>query len=715
LPLVAGCPGTASCKAGTLFLHVTLDGLPSGVDTLRAEVTVDGAVLHVDIPFHAGSGIELTFDQYPAGKKVDVKLEALKGGVTVASVEKDGYLLPPSCGSVDLSFGASDLGLDMTPQPDLPPNQPLGSPCTSGAQCQSTFCVDGVCCNGGCTGACEACDVVDAQGDHKGMCTQVDGAQPHGTRAKCAGNGTACGGVCKAGARAVCTFPGSATICVQQSCTGGVKTLATGCDGAGACPTAQTFPCPTSTCMGNDCVGACTKDPDCTTQPGMPYCNLPQGVCMATKGIAATCTAGAECTSTFCTDGVCCKAMCTSQCQACNLTGNVGSCGTVSSGAPVTGAGTTRSACNGSGACGGACDGTFPDKCNFPGNTTPCGAATCSGGVRSASPLCDGAGNCSPASPMPCASNQCASNGMDCLPRCNMDVDCTTANTFCNNGICTPKKGNGGGCGGDNQCLNAHCVGGVCCATACSGATPACKADGSACACVGGASDSCTAVMGAQYTCNTSTGACQCGSACVGKMCGPDGCGGSCAPGCSGATPICNSSGLCQCDATTNSCSSLGAQYSCVSGQCVCTPTTCTAVGAQCGAPPDGCGGQLSCGSCTPTTPNCDATYKCECSGTSCSGLGMQYSCDATTGQCKCNPSCPLACSTTGGDGCGGSCACLAGKCCADVGGGPGLCAPSLNTCCSDTVNGVWSCGGTTPCCNLSGSCSAKFGTPPHC
>lgn len=34
-----------------------------------------------------------------------------------------------------------------------------GSPCTTPGQCQSGFCVDGVCCNNACTGLCRACDV----------------------------------------------------------------------------------------------------------------------------------------------------------------------------------------------------------------------------------------------------------------------------------------------------------------------------------------------------------------------------------------------------------------------------------------------------------------------------------------------------------------------------------------------------------------------------
>ena len=41
-----------------------------------------------------------------------------------------------------------------------------------------------------------------------------------------------------------------------------------------------------------------------------------------------------------------------------------------------------------------------------------------------------------------------------------------------------------------------------------------------------------------------------------------------------------------------------------------CTPTTCSALGATCGAPSDGCGGTLSCGTCA-TGQTCNASYQC--------------------------------------------------------------------------------------------------------
>lgn len=38
----------------------------------------------------------------------------------------------------------------------------LGSGCSSGSDCQSGHCVDGVCCESGCDGVCESCNAGDA-------------------------------------------------------------------------------------------------------------------------------------------------------------------------------------------------------------------------------------------------------------------------------------------------------------------------------------------------------------------------------------------------------------------------------------------------------------------------------------------------------------------------------------------------------------------------
>jgi hypothetical protein len=83
-----------------------------------------------------------------------------------------------------------------------------------------------------------------------------------------------------------------------------------------------------------------------------------------------------------------------------------------------------------------------------------------------------------------------------------------------------------------------------------------------------------------------------------------------------------------------------------------CTPRTCEAAGANCGNPPNGCGGTLSCGTCSP--PN------------TCGGGGTAYQCGCTLTTCGSN------CGWQS-DGCGGQLWC--GSCTCECGGIPPNCA----------------------------------------
>ena len=163
-------------------------------------------------------------------------------------------------------------------------------------------------------------------------------------------------------------------------------------------------------------------------------------------------------------------------------------------------------------------------------------------------------------------------------------------------------------------------------------------------------------------------GAC-CLPSCEGKLCGDDGCGGSCGDclGCDGAP--------------------LGAD-ACVDGLCVgpCCPDC---EGKQCGD--DGCGG--SCGDCV------------DCDGQT---LGAE-ACEA--GQCAdlCCPDCDGK--QCGDDGCGGSC----GTCEADWSCEAGACVPSsgcaaCQSACSDDYGSCYgACGATHSSCQ--GACSSTYGS----
>src|SRR5207237_1200815 len=119
-----------------------------------------------------------------------------------------------------------------------------------------------------------------------------------------------------------------------------------------------------------------------------------------------------------------------------------------------------------------------------------------------------------------------------------------------------------------------------------------------------------------------------------------------------------------------------------------CTPRTCASAGATCGTISDGCGGTITCGTCSPgqvcdsASKTCKAapTSSCQtcssiaascgnwsnaCGGTiSCGACSPGQVCDSTAKTCKsCAPTCDqLPCGTCVTDSCGRAiCSCMTG------------------------------------------------------
>jgi hypothetical protein len=248
-----------------------------------------------------------------------------------------------------------------------------GLPCRNPNQCQSGFCVDGVCCNAPCGEQCMACDVTGALG----TCTQVPAGLPRGGRPPCAGAGTGCGGSCTPASTTSCTYPGGETTCRSASCvntsTTASQTTAAACDGQGSCGAGVTTACGVYLCAANGTCGTtCVGDFDCA---GGHICR--GGACVSRGGTATACSSSAECADGLtCKDGVCCESACGDACRSCNVTGQEGRCVVVASADdPDTCPADTRT-CNGAGACtlregqicssasdcgGGTCTTYYPD------------------------------------------------------------------------------------------------------------------------------------------------------------------------------------------------------------------------------------------------------------------------------------------------------------------------------------------------------------------
>ncbi|HXI60413.1 MAG TPA: hypothetical protein VNO55_30335, partial [Polyangia bacterium] len=284
-----------------------------------------------------------------------------------------------------------------------------GAACGTGADCASTFCVDGVCCASAACGSCHSCNGPGIPGtctlvpaglpDPKGICGD-QGAASCGTNGRCDGTGG-------------CQKYASGTQCVPPSCPNGssTKTLAKTCDGQGACANGgTTVSCGAFLCNGiNDCLHNCRSTADCVT-PNL--CDLKNNLCGSRKPAGCMCMTTSECqTGLFCTGGVCCDSITSGTCAplpagspGCGTSGTGGSSGT--GGTSGTGASCVAAADCASGfcvdgvCCDSACGAGDPNDCQACSVTA--GAATngtCgprpSGGVCGATPgICQTAGIC---------------------------------------------------------------------------------------------------------------------------------------------------------------------------------------------------------------------------------------------------------------------------------------------------------------------------------
>ncbi|MFH2008092.1 MAG: hypothetical protein ABI333_16035 [bacterium] len=406
------------------------------------------------------------------------------------------------------------------------------------------------------------------------------------------------------------------------------------------------------------------------------------GGCVTDKANGEACAAGSECASGFCptADGVCCDAACNTLCLACleSKTGDAdGTC------APVTADTDPDGECADLGpeSCGGDGSGCNGDAvapgCNLYDSSTVCEDADCTAGVQTPARYCDGAGTCEVATPANCEPFACNAAGTACLASCGGDGDCD-ASSYCDGaGACVPKSGDGTACTDDRQCLNGHCVDGLCCDAACDSTCEACDA-----ARTGGADGVCGPVLvdtDPDGEC-TAEGPATCGidgTGCNGSATSPgcnlyDGTTMCAVAGCSGSTltlpGFCDGAGTCGAGASTP-----------------CDPYLCDPGGTAC---------RTSCISHT----DCSATAYCDGMGTCAPKLQNGAAC-AIGLQCAsgfCPPFDGVCCDLA----CDGTCeACLASK----TNAADGTCAAvDQNTDpdgeCSDA--GAASCGANGTGCN---------------
>ncbi len=342
------------------------------------------------------------------------------------------------------------------------------------AVCDSGNCVDGVCCDTACNGACDAC-AISAGAAADGTCSiQSSGAvgAPACAPYACDGSNAACpsscvsdadcdaahycasdqtckpkkvqGSICDGSAGADCFNTGCGVcqtgfcvdgFCCDSACDGLCQSCSSAAKGAGvngecgvvADGTDPASDCAPYTCSAGACGSGCTGDADCGSGT---VCITSSGTCVKPAGQGTACTANAGCQSGFCVDGVCCDTACTGQCEACDDVGSEGTCVAVK-GDPHG----NRTACDGDpAACGGQCNGTSRAQCTYPASGTTCGSPTCDSGSAKTF-ACDGQGSCAALAPVKCGEYACDTTA--CKTSCSGDSDC--ANGYaCSSSTCVP-------------------------------------------------------------------------------------------------------------------------------------------------------------------------------------------------------------------------------------------------------------------------------------
>ena len=320
-----------------------------------------------------------------------------------------------------------------------------GSVCSLDEQCKSGHCfksklkVSGVCCDKACTSPCNTCFGDEQAAGFHGICLPTrPGIDPNDECIKssnpCLGRGVCQGnGGCE-------QFAPAGEPCGGNSCQivgGKAQVSGSQCDGAGKCDAnANPSECVGyKSCNGNTCASSCTSDDDCQATH---FCKDDACLARSKKG---ACAKDSECLSNNCVDGYCCDTKCLGDCEACDVTGEEGTCTLLVAGeAPhgdrkCAGAGSSGNPCTAR-----ICDGKSRADCEgFVGAETTCGPSVCTqdafGSTYLPEQTCDGNGQCAEPNVNNCGAFACNQGCVNSCTPATEKEDCAE-NATCIDGKC---------------------------------------------------------------------------------------------------------------------------------------------------------------------------------------------------------------------------------------------------------------------------------------
>ena len=462
---------------------------------------------HTPVAGQCATAACLTWTTFQAARQCD----AAGGCIAATTADCTPYLCaetgcPATC--------ASDAGCVPTHFCDAPTGTCVkrlvpGAACNRAGQCAANHCVEGVCCDGPCDGACQSCVLPGSVG----LCRLADvGTDP---RNECNDQGAAnCGqdGLCD-GAGACRKYP-NGTGCGAAACGGLIHYAARKC-ASGSCLQAvpddncdDDNPCTADSCAADGChhgevIGPCGP----ASCLGAWHYFAPQ----CGSGLCQPAAQDQQCLdSNPCTDDACTVAGCAFTDNAARQSCYDGPAGTAGVGRCTAG---TRTCASGAwGACAGevvpaseSCNGTDDDCNHVVDDGAPCAARqVCDGGACTDCPAhcaaCLGAAACITCDAgwagITCGTNVCTGQAVGTQP-----TGCAGIRACDGHGNCL--AANGQGCPDGGTCASGNCfdggTGGLCCDQACN--------DGNACttdSCGGGV---CTHTLAA--ACPNTVGWCQ--------------------------------------------------------------------------------------------------------------------------------------------------------------------------------------------------------------